>query len=253
MEKLIDVVNPLQDVLFVILLFKDDNFTRAPYDIDILGKKMWEWVALCGSGAKIKTIPCTNQTDIIGLVKPLVNDEKYTFILYSDTPLITRNDVLEILDYFKAKSLSVLKLKRGFVFESEYLKNCESILCDFNPIFDGNEFDKIDSFKKLENVRRILQGKILDYHLSNGVNIIDTNRVNIDADVVIEKGVVIYPNNFIFGQSYIGENATLEPNNVIFNSIISSGAVLKGAYVQNSRLDENKIIGPYDKIIDKNI
>ena len=48
--------NVFSDVLFIVLLYKNDNFgIRAPYDIEILGKKMWEWVALAGSGAKIKT------------------------------------------------------------------------------------------------------------------------------------------------------------------------------------------------------
>ena len=52
---------------------------------------------------------------------------------------------------------------------------------------------------------------------------------------------------------HIGENCYLWPNNVISNSIISPNVVLKGAYVQNSRISENCIVGPFEKIIDKSI
>ena len=253
MENVNEEINPMQDALFIVLLFKNDSFTRAAYDIEIAGKKMWEWVSICGSGAKIKTIPCTEETDIISLIKPFVENEKYTFVFYSDTPLITRANVLEIFEYFKQNNLSVLKLKRGYVFENAYLLNCESVLCDYNKMFDGNEFFAVDSFIKLAEVREIIKRRINRYHMKNAVNIIDFNSTNIDADVIIEKGATIYPNNCIYGQSYIGENAVLEPSNVVKDSIISSGAVLKGAYVQNSRVSENTIISPFEKIIDKNI
>ena len=84
------------------LLYKNESFNvRAPYDIEIMGKKMWEWVALAGSGARIKSTPCTADSDVLSLIKPYINEEKYVVALYSDTPLITKEHVLEILDYFK--------------------------------------------------------------------------------------------------------------------------------------------------------
>ena len=245
--------NPLEDVLFVVLLYKNDNFNvRAPYDIEIMGKKMWEWVALSGAGAKIKTTPCTAESDIIGLVKPFVKDEKYTIVLYSDNPLITKANVLEILEYFKNKGLNVLKLKRGFVFDSQHLKNCDSILAPVNPIFDGEEFEPVDNYDMVEKVSNKLRQNILNFHMNNGVYIVDTNSTFIDADVVIEKGVKIEQNNTIKGESYIGENTVLEPNNVIINSIISNDVVLKGAYISNSRIAENSIVGPFESVINRN-
>lgn len=245
-------VNPLKDVLFVVLLNKNENFgVRAPYDIEIMGKKMWEWVALSGSGAKVKTTPCTQDSNIISLVKPFVSNEKYTMVFYSDTPLISKQNVLEILDYFEKSGLNVLKLKRGLVFNSEYLLNCENVLAEVNPLFDGEEFDPIDSFNKLNKVADKFKQSILNFHTNNGVYIVDRASTYIDANVVIEKGVKIEQNNVIKGDSYIGENSVLEPNNTIINSIISNNVILKNSYVSNSRISENNIIGPFQSVIDK--
>ena len=55
MENFIEKGNPLEEVLFIVLLNKNEELkVIAPYDIEIIGKKMWQWVALAGDGTKIK-------------------------------------------------------------------------------------------------------------------------------------------------------------------------------------------------------
>lgn len=247
-------LNPLSDVLFIVLLYKNENMNvRAPYDIEIMGKKMWEWVALAGDGAKIKTMPCTKDTDVISLIKPFVGNETYTMVFYSDTPLISRQMVIEILDYFKAKDQNALVLKRGMVFKSEYLLNCERVLAGENELFAGLEFESVDNFEKLSKINQTLKDQILKYHMLNGVFFTDLNTTHIDADVVIEKGVRIEANNTIKGQSYIGENCTLEPNNIIKDSIISKNVIVKNSYILNSGIAENMIVGPFESVINQNV
>ena len=254
LEVLNDEVNPLQDVLFIVLLNKNENMgVKAPYDIEIMGKKMWQWVALAGDGAKIKTTPCTEDSDVINLIKPFIKDEKYTMVFYSDTPLLSRSSVIEILEYFKARDLNVLKVKRGFVFNSEYLLNCEKVLASANAMFDDEQFNAVDSYDKLTKITQKLRDMILDYHMSNGVYILDPKTTYIDADVVIEKGVKIEPNNTIKGESYIGEYSVLEPNNTIKDSIISKNVIVKNSYISSSRISENLIVGPFESVIDKNV
>lgn len=247
-------VNPLEDVLFIVLLNKNEDMkVKAPYDIEILGKKMWQWVALAGDGAKIKTTPCTEESDIVNLIKPFVGNEKYTMVFYSDTPLLSRSLVMEILEYFQAKDLNVLKLERGFVFNSEYLLNCEKILAGASVEFSGNDFEAVDSYQKLTFVTEKLRDMILDYHMTNGVYVVDPKTTFVDADVVIEKGVRIEPNNVVKGETYIGEYSTLEANNIIKDSIISKNVIVKNSYISGSRISENMIVGPFDAVIDKSI
>ncbi|MBE7074991.1 MAG: hypothetical protein E7376_03335 [Clostridiales bacterium] len=243
-----------KEILFIVLLYKNENLAeRAPYDLEILGKKMWQWVALAGEGAVIKTTPCTKDSDIISLIKPFVGKEKYVFVAYSDTPLLTKAHVMEIMDYFEGHDANVLKLQRGFVFNADYLKNCESIMALENKLFSGEEFESVDSFEKLNEVTAVLQKMIIDYHISNGVQIIDKNATYIDADVILEKGVKIEPNNSLKGNTYIGENVKLEPNNIIKDSILSKNVIVRSSYISNSRISENMIVGPFETVIDKNV
>lgn len=244
-----------KDILFVILLYKNEKLnTKAPYDLEILGKKMWQWVALAGEGCEIKTTPCTKESDIVNLIKPYVkNQHRVVIALYSDTPLISKGNVKEIIDYFIYHNLNVLKLKRGYVFDANYLKMCDGVLATENKLFDGEEFESIDDYIKLSEIAKKLQQKIINFHMSNGVFILDKSSTYIDADVVIEKGCKIYSNNHILGNTYLDENVILEPNNIIKDSIISKNVVLRNAYISNSRIGENMIVGPFETVIDKNV
>ena len=89
--------------------------------------------------------------------------------------------------------------------------------------------------------------------MSNGVNIVNALSTYIEADVIIESGVTIWQNNIIKGLSFIDKNVVLGPNNVICNAIISSGSEIKCSYIENSRISENKIIGPFEKVLNKSI
>ena len=79
----------------------------------------------------------------------------------------------------------------------------------------------------------------------------DKKSCYIDADVIIESGTKIAPNNVIYGESYIGKNCTLMPNNVIRDSVISSNCVLKYSYIENSRISENIVVGPFESVVNK--
>ena len=244
------------DVLLIVLLAKNFDFagTRTPYDIDICGKKMWEWVAMVGDDCELRTTVCTEESNILTLIKPYLDDRyKYTAVLYSDTPLLEKSTFVKIMQFVRAKQTNVLNLKRGFVFDTQYIKNAESI--SSLPILDFGEQDffKVSTMLDVEVVRKKLQQKINAYHEQNGVIFIDSATTYIDADVIIEVGTKISPNNTILGQTYIGKNCVIEPNNTIKDSVISDNCVLKTSYVCESRISENIVVGPFESVIKKSI
>lgn len=242
------------DVLVIILLYKNFNFTTTftPYDIDICGKKMWEWVALSVGECEIKTTVATKESDILSLIKPYLNNKRYTMVLYSDTPLFSSATFMDIMNYVRARGVNALKLPRGFVFDTNYLRTITSLLSD-NVVNFGNEHDffEVDTPQKLYEVRQITKQRILDFHISNGVSILDKNSTQIDADVVISSGAVIGQNNVISGLTYIGKNCKIEPNNIIHDSVISDNCVIKCSYIDQSRISENMIVGPFESIVGK--
>lgn len=242
------------DVLVIIMLEKNPAFKGfiKPYELTMCGKKMWEWVALAADGYEVKTMACTCESDILSLIKPLLGGHKTTVVLYCDTPLLQKSTLREIVSFFNAKCMNAMKLTRGYVFDTEYIKSATSIVSTQTQYFNEEDFITVYDLKQLNFVNDILRMRILDFHLHNGV-FIESNNVFIDADVIIESGVKIFGNNTIKGKSFIGKNCVLEGGNYIENSIISDGCRLVQSHVVSSRICENMIVGPFEKIVKKSI
>lgn len=241
------------DVLAIVLLYRNANFKGVikPYNLEICGKKMYEWAMESVSDFEVKTIACDDHSNIVPLIKPLLNNKKTTIVLYSDTPLITKNTIYEILDYFSIRHLNVLKLNRGWVFDTEYISKADSVSSVITREFGENDFFAVGDAYTLEKATNVLKNRILEFHLHNDVFIEDKNTTFIDASVIIESGAKIEPNNVLKGETYIGKNVILEPNNTIISSIIASGCDIKSSYVKNSKITENMVVGPFELIEEK--
>lgn len=241
------------DVLVIILLEKNPNFKNfiKPYELPVCGKKMWEWLTVAVEGYKYKTTTCTSETDVLALIKPLLEDQKYTAILYSDTPLLRKSTFEEIMDFVESRNLNVLKLTRGYVFNTEYIKKATSIQVAQTEYFEEEDFITAYDLKQLCFITDIMRGRILDYHLRNGIYIENTSSVYIDADVIIEPGVRIMANNVLRGKTIIGKNTLLETGNFIENSIISEGCIIKQSHIVESRISEHMVVGPFESVIKK--
>ena len=74
-----------------------------------------------------------------------------------------------------------------------------------------------------------------------------------DADVEIESGAVIYPNNIIKGESYVGKNAILESGNYLLDTIVCDGAFVVQSYLEKSKVSEGKVVGPFARLINEEI
>ena len=108
-----------------------------------------------------------------------------------------------------------------------------------------------DSGEALAFMYKILNRKIVNYHMDNGVIVLGENMVFIDADCEIESGVVIYPNNIISGQSIISSGCVLQSGNIIVNSILSENVKAQGAYIENSKICNDNVVKADEKIINE--
>lgn len=247
-------VGPTQnDVLVIIMLEKNPNFKGfiKSYELPICGKQMWEWVKMAVDGYQTKTICCTGESDMLSLIKPFLSDHKWTVVLYSDTPLLKKSTVEEILSYAEFKDMNVVTLSRGYVFKTEYIKQAESILSSNIEYFDEEDFMAVYDLKQLSLVTEIMKNRILDFHFQNGVFIESPSSCNIDADVIIESGTKLFGCQNIKGKCIIGKNCVLEGFNQIENSIISDNCKIVNSFVQSSRISENMVVGPFEGVIKK--
>lgn len=76
----------------------------------------------------------------------------------------------------------------------------------------------------------------------------DKKSIFIDEQVQIGENVIIYENNRIDGDSVIGDNVTIFPNSFIVNSIIGKGSKIYSSFIENSKLGQGCIVGPFSHL-----
>ncbi|MBP3619303.1 MAG: hypothetical protein J6J24_01435 [Clostridia bacterium] len=234
----------------VIIVRAEENFSA---EFSICGKKMIDWVSLSCHICQTKIIEQPKEEDFLETIRNCGEGFKYVAVLYSDTPLLKKSTFLEIMKLFSSRDMNVMKLKRGFVFKAEFLKTATVILSAAVEDFGEDDFLVVDNSAKLSYAFAILNGRILSYHRQNGVVMFGENTIFIDADVEIEKGAIIYPNNIIKGESYIGKNAILESGNFIVDTIVCDEAFVCQSYLEESKVESSKVVGPFAKLINQKI
>lgn len=243
---------------FDVIILKINNpafklTNKNSYDISILGKSMLDWVKNAVNDYNMCEVECDATSSIFEVTKPYLKNSKYTIILYADTPLITKNTINDILTYVTGKGLKVCKLNRGFVFDTEYLKTCEKIYSLNTYSFNEQDFMPAVNMEELNKITAILQYRINQFHMSNGVQLIKPETLIIEADVVIGNNVVIYPFNELRGECVIGNNVTLYSNNSIVNSIIFDNCQIEKSAINASVVKSNCNIMPFCNIFNNSL
>ncbi len=208
--------------------------------IDILGKGFTEWVSLPLS-TTLKKVLKEGSLNLEN-IKEMSAGYNYVFIVYNDVPLLQRKTFFDVMDYFAKNNLNSLALKSGFVFKREFLQNLFTMESFNKKDFGSNDFLQINSEKNFTYAFEVLKSRVIDYHRINDVVFLSSETTTIDADVKIESGVVIYPNNVIKGKTLIGENSIIKESNVIVDSVIEESCVLSQTRVVKSKVKKNSIL-----------
>ena len=223
-----------QDVLFVVVKSQNKSVYKDLPSLCLCGKKMTDWVLLAGRECEQKVIE--ESENIFDTLKSFNTRKLYIAVFYSDTPLLSKNAFHNIMDYFTFRNMNFLRLKRGFVIKSDYLNNVNASMQSGEVNIEEQSLLRVDSASKINYVGSLLYERIRDFHIKNGVIMFGENTIFIDADVEIESGVVIYPNNVILGNSFIESGACILQGNTIKNSIISNGGKVENSFIEKSKI-----------------
>lgn len=236
------------DVLVVVL--KTDNKTlgvsQKSYDTKIWGKSILEWTKLAFGNCPVVEIEADLNSTIQSLVLPHLSDKKWTAIFYADTPLLSRKTFLSLLDYAQTKCLNSLKLTRGYIFNTEFLKTADNLLGIQKTDLFFEDFFAIFNMNQLQEASKTLKARILASHKQNGVQILDDNTTFVDADVKIENDVVIFPNNVIEGNTIIKSGSKILPFCHLKNCIVEKNCTLHANVAENFDFKENTITKPFE-------
>ena len=110
---------------------------------------------------------------------------------------------------------------------------------------DPEETVGINNRKQLADAREILQKRILDKHMENGVSIIDPKRVYIGPDVKIAADVEIWPETYLLGSTEIEEDAIVGPGAHLKDCIIKEGVKIEYTRAEDTVVGKGTQVGPY--------
>lgn len=232
-----------EDISYIVLAVDNKNFAgvEKPYEIDVLGKPMVDWVVDCCKKRPIVKVVSPMHT-VLDEIKPLLRDSEWTVVLYSDTPLLKASTIADAFNFAKSKSLNVCKLTRGYIFKTEYIKRVNEIFCPETYYFDEEDFIIASTFKQLSIIRDIMRNRITEYFLRSGVDLRDPSSTYIECEVSIGSGTIIYGGNQLTGKVEIGKDVILYSNNQLNNCKICANSVVEGASIQNSVVGESSCI-----------
>ncbi len=230
-------------------LILNTKTTKNSFSGKILGLTLAEWIKFACSD-----IPCViqeydNKTNIVEFSKKFLDSNyDYTIILLSKTPLITNFTIKNLIEYCDIKKTMICKLPVGYVVNNQYVLNNTKI--EIDNIFSQNmeEFYLVENKIQFTYALRVLQERINSFHIENGVDIVNPNTVYIEPFVDIAKGVKIFSNNSIKGNSKIGRNVILKENNVIDNSKIGDNSCVSGSEIISSIISNNVYISSFSVI-----
>lgn len=242
------------DLEVIVLLCENSNFgfNERPYYLDVVGLPMHKYLENVAAGFKTKLVVLPENGNIADIVRPYLGGASYTAILYSDTPLLTRETFLNYVSKMMFGSDKFLVMPRGYIFETEYLKGLAKINPPELKFFESSEFFEVKNLSDLADVNRAMQKKIIEFHLSRGVRIVDKNLCYIGCEVDIGKDTIIYPFTSLSGRCVIGKNCEIKASQIT-SSRIGDNVKLNSVVVEKSSISSGAKIKPFSSVINKEI
>ncbi|MGX5376679.1 bifunctional UDP-N-acetylglucosamine diphosphorylase/glucosamine-1-phosphate N-acetyltransferase GlmU [Ligilactobacillus sp. LYQ135] len=100
----------------------------------------------------------------------------------------------------------------------------------------------------LSKATKVMQKRINEQHMRNGVTIVDPSSTYIDVDVKIGKDTVIEPGVQIKGKTVIGEDCVIGAHSQIIDCTIEDQVTVTVSYLEQSIMRKNSNIGPYSHL-----
>ena len=100
----------------------------------------------------------------------------------------------------------------------------------------------------LAEAERTMKSRTNEFHMRNGVTIIDPENTYIGTDVTIGQDTVIYPGTTLSGKTTIGSECQIGPNSDINDCEIGNNTVIRQSVAFNSKIGSEVNIGPFAHI-----
>jgi bifunctional UDP-N-acetylglucosamine pyrophosphorylase/glucosamine-1-phosphate N-acetyltransferase len=121
----------------------------------------------------------------------------------------------------------------------------QDALVEAREITDKEEAIGINTRIHLAEALRILQNRINQFWMLEGVTMIDPQRVYIEKDVIIGRDTVLYPDVYLNGSTRIGEACEIGPSVILDDTEIGDFVKIKFAVLEKAILENHVDMGPF--------
>jgi bifunctional N-acetylglucosamine-1-phosphate-uridyltransferase/glucosamine-1-phosphate-acetyltransferase GlmU-like protein len=201
----------MNDIFILVLKLTQYNESNI-LTKDLCGKSILDWVKDNVSPWPYKIVETTIENDIVTLMRENLSDAKYTIVTYADMPLLDAEQIDKACQFAEEKSTKALALPRGWVLNTNFVKAQDDF--DTMQYPNANPDDYLVAFNDIQvaKIRTLMQEKINNKHIKNGVDIIAPVNTYIDCNVKIGFGTKILPGTVISNSVSVGENCQIGPN-----------------------------------------
>lgn len=109
---------------------------------------------------------------------------------------------------------------------------------------DAGEMQGINSRRELAMATAWLSHKVNENLMTEGVTLVDPNRILVAPEVTVGQDTVIYPNVRIEGNTVIGRDCIIEEGSVLINCEIGNDVRIIASHIEGRKIsDGSEIIG----------
>jgi bifunctional UDP-N-acetylglucosamine pyrophosphorylase/glucosamine-1-phosphate N-acetyltransferase len=113
------------------------------------------------------------------------------------------------------------------------------------PAEDQQDLIGINNRVHLAEAAKILQRRINEKWMMDGVSIPDPNSVYISPDVQVGQDTVILPHTHLRGKTKIGQGCKIGPNTIVVESTIGNSCEILSSVVEFAVVEDQVDIGPF--------
>ena len=135
-----------------------------------------------------------------------------------------------------------------------YLPDVISILKEQGEIVTAFVMDSEDESMgvndrvALAKASRLMNARINEAHMRNGVTFVDPSNTYIESDVVIGHDTLIEPGVILRGKTVIGDNCYISTNSDIKDSVLGNHVKVHSSNIKESTIRDGADVGPYAHI-----
>ena len=131
-----------------------------------------------------------------------------------------------------------------------YLTDAVTLLRDAVAVDVGDpqEILGINDRIQLAEAYQVLQTRLKQSWMAQGVTILDPASVSLDEEVVLAEDVVLEPQTHLRGKTHVGPGSRIGPGTLLENSRIGAHCQVMFAVISDSEIGDHCTVGPYTHI-----